>query len=180
MKKLFALLILLAVPLVLAACTSMSPDECRIADWNRTGYTDGAAGEDQQSSLAAYATDCAEAGVRPDTVAYRAGWDAGIATYCTAATGWREGVEGRTWKEDACRGQRGDSAFSQALKDGLKVNKTNREIQSMDTKIQDLEQKLQKTQKDNERRSLRDQIRALDRQQASLRDVLRRQESLRP
>lgn len=178
-RRCLILLALLAAPLVVSACASMSEDECRVADWQRTGYADGAAGEDQDT-IASYTSDCAKAGVRPDAKAWRAGWDQGIKTYCTPVRGWEEGVDGNSWKSDVCRGQPQGAAFERALRDGLKVSETRRDLQNNDFRINELERKLQKAQKDDERRSLRDQIRNLDRQQSTLRDLLSRQEKLKP
>ena len=47
----------IVLPCLLASCESKSVSECKVADWGRVGYPDGAAGVGQ-SRLAAYAEDC--------------------------------------------------------------------------------------------------------------------------
>ena len=94
---------LFLLPFMLAGCESMTVSECKVADWGRVGYADGAAGV-AQTRLAAYAEDCGKAGIVPHANAYRQGWDSGIQRFCTAANGWREGTLGHSGKESVCQG----------------------------------------------------------------------------
>lgn len=57
-------LLALAAITGLAGCASMSESECRVADWGRVGYTDGARG-DSESRVAAYTEDCGKIGITP-------------------------------------------------------------------------------------------------------------------
>ena len=114
MKKHIALLLPLLASLLLAGCESMSPTECKVADWQRVGFNDGASGQSERR-LAAYTEDCGEAGVQPDAEAYRRGWDSGIRRFCTAANGWREGVQGHSGKNAVCQAQPGYEVFTRYL-----------------------------------------------------------------
>ena len=77
MKKRFALLLLLLASLLLAGCKSMSPTECKVADWGRVGHADGTRGESDRR-IADYTEDCGKVGVIPNAQLYRYGWDQGI------------------------------------------------------------------------------------------------------
>ena len=112
--------------LLLSGCAAMTPEECKVADWGRVGYADGARGLTER--LASYSEACAEVGVRPHAQAYRQGWDTGILRFCTAQGGWRAGVDGEYGKDAVCRGQPGYEAFTRYWQAGLEVYRTREEI----------------------------------------------------
>lgn len=163
----------------LSACESMSVSECKVADWGRVGFSDGAAGV-ASSRIADYSEDCGKAGIRPDVNAYRQGWDTGIAHYCTAANGWREGIQGRAGKESVCQGQPGFNGFARYLDAGLKVHRTQAELQRNSHDISRLEKELEATTKDEDKKRLRAQLKDLDRSQARLRSLLAEQQQWAP
>ena len=170
-----------ATALLLAGCTSMTPEQCKVADWYQVGLEDGSHGEPPRSQLADYAKDCAEVGVRPDAVRYRAGWEAGIPRFCTPYSGWREGTQGSTSKQDACRGRPGEGAFAMALGAGLQVYRTQQSLHSNDSEIRRLEKRLQdKNLSDKQRAETRDRLRYLDYEQSRLRRLLADQERMAP
>ena len=73
--------LLLPLTLLLASCATMSPDECRFANWHDVGLGDGLAGR----PLSVYNSrieDCTEAAVRVDGNAYLRGRDEGLQSYC--------------------------------------------------------------------------------------------------
>ena len=164
---------------LLAGCESMSESQCRVADWQRVGLTDGAQGV-PESRLANYAEDCGKIGVHPNAVAYRQGWDAGIVKFCTAANGWRQGLEGHNGKELVCVGQAGYALFSHNLLAGLQVYRTSEQIQRNDQEINRLQKRLEKADDDKERRDLRNELHELDHEQFRLRIQLGKQQSLAP
>ena len=170
-----------ATALLLAGCTSMTPEQCKVADWYQVGLEDGSHGEPPRSQLADYAKDCAEVGVRPDAERYRAGWEAGIPRFCTPYSGWREGTQGNTSKQDACRGRPGEGAFAMALDAGLQVHRTRQSLNSNDSEIRRLEKRLQdKNLSDKQRGETRDRLRYLDFEQSRLRRLLADQERMAP
>lgn len=178
MRRLLLLLTALLL-LTLAGCESMSPQQCKAADWQRVGYEDGARGEPEQR-LADYAEDCGKVGVRPDPGLYRQGREQGLATFCNAPSGWREGTQGRSSKSDACRGRPGDPFYSRAFEAGLQVYRTNEELRRKADESRRLELRLEKSTDDGEKRSLRERLRSLDREQAGLRSLLAQQQRLAP
>lgn len=181
MKKLSAHWLLASAALALAGCASMTPEQCKVADWYQVGLDDGANGEPPRTQLADYTEDCAKVGVRPDAARYRAGWEAGIPRFCTPYSGWREGTRGNTSKQDACRGRMNEGAFSMALNAGLEVYRTRQAISSNDSEIRRLEKRLQdKGLSDQHRRETRDRLRYLDFEQSRLRRLLADQESMAP
>ena len=82
---------------VLVACGTLSKEECLTADWDAIGERDGAAGYAPQSRLAGHAKACAKAGVSPDQVLWRAGFERGLTRYCTPQSGLHAGESGGSY-----------------------------------------------------------------------------------
>jgi hypothetical protein len=169
----------LMATMLLAGCASMSESECRVADWGRVGFADGARGEGEKR-LAAYAEDCGKIGIAPDATAYRRGWDTGIVQFCTAANGWHEGQQGRTGKMAACQGQTGYALFARYFDAGMQVHGTRAQMERNDRETSRLQKRLEASTKDDEKRRLRDELRDLDQQQFHLRNRLAQQQMLGP
>lgn len=85
----------LAVLTVLAACASLSEDECLAGDWRGIGFADGAQGR-APDHVERHQKACAKVGVAPDVQAWLAGRQAGLARYCTPAKAYDLGRSGRT------------------------------------------------------------------------------------
>lgn len=83
-----------AFTMFLSACTTMSPDECRVANWQQIGYRDGQNGSDP-SIIQRYSKDCADAGVAADSDLWRKGFKQGTVLYCSPDNGYRVGKQGR-------------------------------------------------------------------------------------
>lgn len=164
---------------LLAGCASMSESECRVADWGRVGLADGARGA-LESRLADYTDDCGKVGVVPDATAYRKGWDTGIASFCTAANGWREGMQGHAGKDAACAGQPGYAAFARYLDAGMQVYRTNAQMERNTSETQRLQKRLETSTSDDEKRRLRDELREIDHQQYTLRSRMAQQQMQGP
>ena len=164
---------------LLAGCASMSESECRVADWGRVGFTDGARG-DSESRVAAYTEDCGKIGITPDATAYRHGWDAGIVQFCTPINGWQEGQRGHSGKLASCQGQAGYALFAQYFDAGMQVYRTREEMERNDREVRRLQKRLEESTKDDEKRRLRDELRSFDHQQFHLRNRLVQQQMLGP
>ncbi|MBI2748044.1 MAG: DUF2799 domain-containing protein [Burkholderiales bacterium] len=171
------LLMLAAVALL--GCESMSAPQCKVADWYRVGLADGAGGE-RDSRIADYTEDCAKAGVTPNAPLYRRGWDAGIQQFCTAANGWREGVQGHSGKSSVCLGQVGYSAFSHYFDAGMQVHRVNAQMQHNAQESYRLQQRLESSKNDEEAKNLRQDLRHIDREQSQLRNNLIQLQMLAP
>ncbi|MBK6593047.1 MAG: DUF2799 domain-containing protein [Burkholderiales bacterium] len=172
-------IVLIVFALLLSGCESMTVSECKVADWSRVGAADGAKGESDRR-IADYTEDCGKAGIVPNAKAYRRGWDVGIVQFCTAANGWREGVQGHSSKASVCQGQTGYSAFSRYLEAGLEVYRLNEKIQRNTREIARLQDKLEASKKDDEKKDIRADLRHLDREQFRLRNMLTQQQFLKP
>lgn len=180
MNKTF-LSITLACASALSGCASMTPEQCRVADWRQVGIQDGAQGAVLQSQLGGYAEDCGKVGVRPDAARYQQGWDIGMQGFCTPQTGWREGLQGNGHKADRCNGRPQEPGFRRALDAGTELYRTRQKIQSNESEIRRLEDTLQdKKTDDRQRNANRDRIRRLDNELYQLRMIQRDQERMAP
>lgn len=81
--------------LVLAACASLSEDQCLAGDWTGIGYADGANGRGPDY-IERHQKACAKVGVTPDVTAWLAGRSQGLALYCTPAKAYTEASRGRS------------------------------------------------------------------------------------
>lgn len=77
-----------------AGCSSMNQQECMTADWQLIGYEDGSRGY-ASSRISNHRKACADHGVTPDLVAYKAGYDEGVRNYCMPETAYTLGRSGR-------------------------------------------------------------------------------------
>jgi len=170
---------LMLLLLVLSGCKSMSESECKVADWGRVGVNDGARGEPERR-LAAYTDDCGKIGVVPNAQAYRQGWDVGIKRFCTAANGWREGVEGHSDKAQVCIGQPGYQAFARYLQAGLPVYQTNERIRQNTQETYRQQKILESAASDEEKKQARRRLQDIDRDQFFQRSLLVQQQMLAP
>lgn len=94
--KRFTLILATIALLGSATGCSVSEKTCLQNDWQNLGYQHG---EDGQSAdaLNRYVKDCAEHGVTPDASAYSAGYEVGIALYCTAENGAKQGGDASSY-----------------------------------------------------------------------------------
>jgi hypothetical protein len=80
--------------LALAACATLSEDQCRQGDWQAIGQADGANGR-TPDYLAKHAKACADFGIVPDAALWEKGRRQGLPLYCRPARAWDEGADGR-------------------------------------------------------------------------------------
>lgn len=80
---------------ILAACASLSEDQCLAGDWRGIGFADGAQGR-SPDHIARHQKACAKVGVTPDLQAWLAGRQEGLARYCTPAKAYEVGRSGRS------------------------------------------------------------------------------------
>ncbi|WP_299014064.1 DUF2799 domain-containing protein [uncultured Photobacterium sp.] len=77
----------------LVGCSSMSVEECKVADWYSVGLQDGQNGA-PSSRVSDYAEDCLEANVTVDQAVWFNGYDLGLTYYCMPDNGYRIGRSG--------------------------------------------------------------------------------------
>lgn len=179
MTKYFSWLLLLLASLLLVGCESMSPSECKVADWGRVGHADGTRGESERR-IADYTEDCGKVGVIPNAQLYRYGWDQGIVNFCTPANGWREGLQGNSGKASVCQGQAGYPGFARYLDAGLQVHNTQSLMQRNARETERLQRRLEESKNDDEKKNLRNELRHIDREQFRLRNQLTQQQMMGP
>lgn len=179
MTKHFSGLLLVIASLLLVGCESMSPSECKVADWGRVGHADGTRGESERR-IADYTEDCGKVGVVPNAQLYRYGWDQGIVNFCTPANGWREGLQGNSGKASVCQGQAGYPGFARYLDAGLQVHNTQSLMQRNARESERLQRRLEESKNDEEKKNLRNELRHIDREQFRLRNQLTLQQMQGP
>ena len=170
--RLHLLALALALGAALAACETMSEDQCRRAsgaDWFERGRADGRNGE-PESHLEAHRKACAKSGVVPDERRWRQGWVDGARAYCVPAAAWRAGLDNRGYR-GACR-DFDEAVFLRWHRLGQDAYKTKSERDAKQREITKLEDQLKKAEKEDERKALREKIRQLDGEQARLRRLL--------
>ncbi len=169
----------------LAACETMSTEECAAADWGALGYADGANGTNR---FAARQESCARRGFTADLQAYVSGNDQGLRAYCTPQRGFQRGLQGSSY-DGFCPGDL-DVLFSQAHADGYRayqarsaldaaqgeVNRLQNRRDEIDRAIRDSEAALAAATTDDERGRLRNQIGALNDERRRVNDDIRTQQ----
>lgn len=83
--------------LTVAACATLSQEQCLQGDWRAIGYIDGADGR-AMSRIEDHAKACQKTGATPDMSLYVQGRDQGLMRYCTEANGFRVGREGHSYR----------------------------------------------------------------------------------
>lgn len=83
----------LAALIALGACETLTPEECRSADWYQIGLADGAEGRGTDR-LELHRRACAEVRVSPDAAAWLRGRTDGLRLYCTPAKAYEVGRRG--------------------------------------------------------------------------------------
>jgi hypothetical protein len=179
----------LLIALSLASCATMSPEECRVANWNDVGMRDGLEGK-TLALLSTRASDCAESGVRIDNAAYMRGREAGLRNYCRLENAVPLGLNGGNY-EGVCPPQI-DGEFRLRYQLGHNVYATSAEVGRIESRMESQENRLRKLDRDedkrvhnadsederrrirrdtdNERRHIRDELRDLDRNLRQARD----------
>lgn len=186
------LLLAATIVLSLASCATMSPEECKSANWRDVGHRDGLNGK-PLSLLSTRASDCAESNVRVDNAAYLRGRDAGLRNFCQPENAAQFGLNGGNY-EGVCPPQI-DGEFRRQFQLGRNVYVYRSEVNQIDSSIQSKEQRLRTLDRDenkrvrdanneddrrrarkdidDERRRIRNELRDLERNLRRARDNLR-------
>lgn len=155
---------------LLQGCSTMSPNECRSANWRDVGLRDGVGGE-PLSLMERRAKACAEAGVQLDTPAYLDGRNQGLPQYCRLDNAARVGLAGKTY-HGVCAGGI-DAEFRRRHRLGLDVYRARADLRSLEQRRRTLEDRLVEARTDEERRRWRDDLRDLDFSARRARDQVR-------
>jgi hypothetical protein len=131
MRYLFLVIPLLA----LAACATLSEDECRGGDWYRIGTSDGAEGR-RADFILQHAKACNKFGIRPNQTQWLRGREDGLPFYCTPAKAFDEGRRGQHLSP-VCPADK-LATLRRANERGLRLNRIEREIAEIEGRIRSL------------------------------------------
>lgn len=162
-----AILYFLLLPL-LTACAVRTDEACRQIDWFERGLLDGRTGRGAEQ-LDLHGRSCGA--VLPDAARWRAGWQQGLASYCSGERGWREGLNNSPY-EGACQGQPGGAEFERQHRLGQQASRLQAEIAANQRLLRQLEQALQQPGAEARATPLRDQMLRLELEQQRLRTEL--------
>ena len=126
--------------LLVSGCASMGEDECRVADWRAIGYEDGVSGK-AASHLGERREACAEYGVTPNFAAYQQGRDEGLRQFCTPASGYRLGRNGRPFSSVCPSELQAD--FRDAYKSGREIYQAAAVVRATRSRLRRKEQELE-------------------------------------
>lgn len=155
---------------LLSACSTMSVNECKLANWQDVGLRDGLAGAEMKL-LDERIKDCAEALVPVDTTAYLRGRDQGLASYCRLDNAVRQGVDGKGYA-GVCPPQV-DAEFRRRWQAGMDLYRARADLASMESRRRSLEHRLREAPTDDERTRARNDLSELDWRMRAARDHVR-------
>ena len=125
----------IALLLLLAACATLSEDECRSADWYQIGREDGANGR-KLDFILQHAKACNEFGIKPIASEWRKGREEGLKLYCTRENAYRVGTRGHILSA-VCPAE-GLSQLERANERGLRYNRIRQEMSEIQNEISQL------------------------------------------
>jgi hypothetical protein len=140
---------------LLSGCETMSPDECRLANWSDVGLRDGLAGQ-PLSLLDDRVKDCSKAGNRVDTSLYLAGRERGLQGYCRLENAAPLGLDGKSYA-GVCPA-RIDYEFRRRHQAGYAVHDLRNRVSDLDGRSDRLQRKLREADRDEDK-----QLKATDR-----------------
>jgi hypothetical protein len=135
--------------LLLVSCATMSPEECKVADWREVGQRDGQSGQ-TLSHLQSRVEDCAKVGVNVNAQAYRAGRDLGLRSYCRLENAVPLGLNGGFYA-GVCPPAI-DVQFQQRFQLARSVYDLRNDVRSLDDRTESLERRLRETHHEEDRR----------------------------
>lgn len=143
-------IIALILSLLIGGCATMSPEECRRANWRDVGLRDGLDGS-PLALLGERTSDCAEAKVTVDSVAYLNGRDTGLKTFCRVENAVPLGLNGGTY-HGVCPPQL-DEEFRRRYAIGHNVFVWRNELAQIGSRMQSLEMRLFSVGREEDRRA---------------------------
>lgn len=134
---------LLLAPLLLAACGTLSEDQCRAGDWYAIGQIDGSNGRTSDYILK-HARACNKIGIAPVRADWEAGRQDGLPLYCRPRRAYDEGARGRRLSpvcpiEGLGRLERANNRGLIWHRIGQDISETQREIREINAQIANLE-----------------------------------------
>lgn len=147
------------VLLALSGCASMTPEECRTANWYEQGLRDGTRGQ-PRSYVEEHREACTKVGVVPDAALWEKGRAKGIRQYCTPHNGLEVGRRGGSYRNACPPELEGD--FLDAYRAGKRVYDAEQRLNRLTNDQRNKESELRRAKEDKDRKRLREQLRDLD------------------
>ena len=139
----------LALSLILcsmvSACSVMTEQQCKTANWSNLGYLDGSQGA-SADQFSQRSSACSEYNVHPNFNQYQVSYQKGLTTYCTENNGFYVGSNGRFY-HGVCP-QTTSAAFLYGYHQG-------KQLFTLKNNITQVEQTLQSAQYDEEQQQQR-------------------------
>lgn len=153
----------------LSACSSMSPEQCKTADWGVVGLRDGQQGA-STALLDAHIKDCAQVGVKLNVEQYLKARDLGLQSYCRLETAAQRGLDGASYA-GVCPPNI-DPEFRRRFAIGREVRDATQQVRAIRDRRAYLERRAHESGSEDERRNVREELGGLE---YSLRRALDRQ-----
>lgn len=134
---------------MLASCATMSPEECKVADWREVGQRDGQNGK-PLSQLHDRAEDCGKVGVAINTQAYTIGRNLGLRSYCRLENAVPLGLSGGYYA-GVCPPEI-DQLFQQRFQVARSVHDLRNDVRNLDDHAESLERRLRDLNHSEEKR----------------------------
>lgn len=165
--------------LVVAACTSLTKNECLGGNWLKIGQHDGERGR-PLSLFKDHVKNCGKHGVRPNKHQYEDGRNFGLAKYCTTLSGFSAGRYSQTYHNVCPAETRGE--FIRGYELGSQFGQVESQLSSVKHSIDEIRGTLRKDKiKPDERQRLdgqldrlRDEKHRLEREIGRIRTVANR------
>lgn len=130
MKSTYLIFIVLVA--TLSGCSTMSKEECKLADWYLKGVDDATKGYPLDLVIE-HSKACAKVNVAPDMKDYREGHAKGARLYCVPEKGYSEGRRGAAYN-GICPVE-SESKFLRAYRDGQELYNIQRNIDNLANEI---------------------------------------------
>ncbi|OOF08321.1 DNA repair protein [Salinivibrio sp. PR5] len=147
---------------LLSGCTSMSPEECKTADWYNVGYQNGLNGN-APGIIHSYTEDCKKSGVTPNLAQWIEGFDDGTIIYCSPDNGYTVGREGRDYY-----GVCSSKQFLENYQLGRQEYQRQQRIQKIDTEISFIDNQLANNSDKKNAKQLKEKRKRLENERSQL------------
>ena len=123
----------------ISACSTLSEEECKIADWTDIGRRDGEKGH-KYDRFYSHVKACKEYGVTPDSTTYKNGRTQGLKVFCTPENGRRVGESGSGYNRVCPKNM--ERGFLSQYKIGKKIYVLRRDIRKISNEIETIEKQM--------------------------------------
>jgi hypothetical protein len=138
---------------LLSACATMTPKECKNANWRDIGYSDALDGKSVQ--LSGHREACAKVKVRPNREVYMSGYRRGSREFCTYESGLQFGKRGKN-ASNICTSVASGRDFFRGYDKGKQIYDIKKEIDEQRDQHRKIEKKIRKVRKSKEKDSDRE------------------------